>query len=181
MKHSRTKVLLWECLCNLIFRKKIEFSNLTINDICTEATVHRSTFYNHFADKYDLFSFGYHLSVEKKKKYSLEKQFRTPFKISEEIAPDLNSPLFFENLDDSLDEIIYDIQKQDTCDLFHTLANKGYFFELPDSFLIDFLLSTKKLILSHIMSGSISVDEADLILQKVIATPLFKTHENSPF
>lgn len=174
MKPSRTKILLWECLCNLIFSKKIEFSNLTINDICTEATVHRSTFYNHFTDKYDLFSFGYILCLERKKKYSLENQFKTPFKISEEISHEMNTPLFFSNHDESLDEIIQDIQKKETTDLFQTLSNKGYFFELPESFLIDFFLSTKNLILKHIISGNITVDEGDLILQKVIFTPLFK-------
>lgn len=181
MKPSRTKVLLWECLCNLIFRKKIEFSNLTINDICTEASVHRSTFYNHFTDKYDLFSFGYLLCLDQKKKYSLERQFKTPFKISEEISYEINSPLFFSSHDESLEELIQELQKKETTALFQTLSKKGYLFELPELFLIDFFLSSKNLILNHIISGNISIDEGDLILQKVIATPLFKIDKNKPF
>lgn len=86
----------------------------------------------------------------------------------------MNTPLFFSNHDESLEELIQDIQKKETTNLFQTLSNKGDFFELPDSFLIDFFLSTKNLILKHIISGNITVDEGDLILQKVIFTPLFK-------
>ncbi|MDN5809217.1 MAG: TetR/AcrR family transcriptional regulator, partial [Staphylococcus equorum] len=34
--------------------EKQPFSTITVNQICNEALVHRTTFYKHFYDKYDL-------------------------------------------------------------------------------------------------------------------------------
>ncbi|EUJ19891.1 transcriptional regulator [Listeria grandensis FSL F6-0971] len=40
--------------------EKEELSSITVNDICKEALVHRTTFYKHFYDKYDLLMYVLH-------------------------------------------------------------------------------------------------------------------------
>lgn len=41
----------------LALLEKQDFSNITVNDLCAEAMVSRSTFYAHFEDKYALLSY----------------------------------------------------------------------------------------------------------------------------
>ena len=48
----RTRVLLQDALFNLL--KSKPFENITVQDITTEATVSRATFYSHYVDKHDL-------------------------------------------------------------------------------------------------------------------------------
>ena len=57
MNHSdlrviKTKRALSQSLFTLLDKK--EFSGITVNQICEDALVHRTTFYKHFYDKYDL-------------------------------------------------------------------------------------------------------------------------------
>lgn len=51
----KTKRALSESLFNLLSEKL--FSAITVNMICDKALVHRTTFYKHFYDKYDLLSY----------------------------------------------------------------------------------------------------------------------------
>lgn len=48
----RTRVLLQDALFNLL--KSKPFESVTVQDITTEATVSRATFYSHYLDKHDL-------------------------------------------------------------------------------------------------------------------------------
>lgn len=48
----RTKKLLSEALISLM--KKKPFEKISITDICDAAMIHRTTFYTHYDDKYDL-------------------------------------------------------------------------------------------------------------------------------
>lgn len=52
LRVKRTRHLLSEALKTLM--KKMSFDKITITDICEKAMVHRTTFYAHFDDKYDL-------------------------------------------------------------------------------------------------------------------------------
>ncbi len=56
LRVRRTRKLLWEALMALIAER--DFDSLSVNDICDRAMVHRTTFYNHYADKYDLLNSG---------------------------------------------------------------------------------------------------------------------------
>lgn len=51
----KTKRALSESLFTLL--ESTMFSSITVNMICEEALVHRTTFYKHFYDKYDLLSY----------------------------------------------------------------------------------------------------------------------------
>ncbi len=52
LRVRRTRTLLTQALLSLM--KKKPFEKITITDICEKAMVHRTTFYAHFEDKYDL-------------------------------------------------------------------------------------------------------------------------------
>lgn len=56
LRIKRTRKLIWEALLKLMADKG--FTSITINEICKQAMVHRTTFYKHYEDKYDLFRQG---------------------------------------------------------------------------------------------------------------------------
>lgn len=56
MRVRRTRKLLSGALIELMKRKP--FSSISVTDICEEAMVHRTTFYSHFVDKYDLLRYA---------------------------------------------------------------------------------------------------------------------------
>lgn len=55
LRTKRTKKFLVKALLELLEKNSIE--EISITDICDRAMVHRTTFYTHFKDKYDLFSY----------------------------------------------------------------------------------------------------------------------------
>jgi AcrR family transcriptional regulator len=52
MRVRRTHKLLWEALMALLVEQ--DFEAISVKDICGRAMVHRTTFYKHYQDKYDL-------------------------------------------------------------------------------------------------------------------------------
>jgi AcrR family transcriptional regulator len=56
LRVRRTHKLLWEALLVLIKQKG--FETVTVQEICDQAMVHRTTFYKHYEDKYDLLRRG---------------------------------------------------------------------------------------------------------------------------
>lgn len=55
LRIRRTYRLLSDALMRLM--KKKPFEKISVKDICDEAMVHRTTFYTHFEDKYDLLKY----------------------------------------------------------------------------------------------------------------------------
>jgi AcrR family transcriptional regulator len=51
-----TRKLIWNALLDLMENR--QFESLTVKEICDQAMVHRTTFYKHFEDKYQLLSYG---------------------------------------------------------------------------------------------------------------------------
>jgi AcrR family transcriptional regulator len=56
LRVRRTQKLLWEALLALM--DEHDFETITVKDICDRAMVHRTTFYKHYQDKYDLLMRG---------------------------------------------------------------------------------------------------------------------------
>ncbi|HLW02577.1 MAG TPA: TetR/AcrR family transcriptional regulator [Ktedonobacterales bacterium] len=52
LRVRRTHKLLWEALLSLMAEQ--DFETISVKDICERAMVHRTTFYKHYQDKYDL-------------------------------------------------------------------------------------------------------------------------------
>lgn len=55
LRTKKTYTLLKNALYELL--SKNSFDNIKVNDICNTAMVHRTTFYSHFSDKYDLLNY----------------------------------------------------------------------------------------------------------------------------
>lgn len=87
MKHfkNRTKKLLWHHLYKIITKEKIAFDLITVNQICDDANLHRTTFYKHFKDKYALLEFGYDLLAFERQQFTASKRLLEPFSISEQL------------------------------------------------------------------------------------------------
>jgi AcrR family transcriptional regulator len=56
LRVRRTHKLLWEALVTLMAER--EFETISVKEICDRAMVHRTTFYKHYEDKYDLLARG---------------------------------------------------------------------------------------------------------------------------
>lgn len=93
---SRTKKILWSTLYTIITEQKISFDSITVNQICEEAEFHRTTFYKHFKDKYDLLKFGYSLLTAERKKFDVTKRLLEPFSLSEKLKQKQYYHLAFE-------------------------------------------------------------------------------------
>ena len=52
---NKSEILLSKSLLELLETK--EFDNIKVQEICDNALVHKTTFYNHFEDKYDLLNY----------------------------------------------------------------------------------------------------------------------------
>ncbi|KIL51399.1 hypothetical protein KP77_09110 [Jeotgalibacillus alimentarius] len=55
LRVRRTRKLLFDSLIRLLNKPGMTFEDVTVQQICEGAMVHRSTFYSHYTDKYDLF------------------------------------------------------------------------------------------------------------------------------
>ena len=56
MRVVRTRTLLKNALLELLAENSLE--KITVMDICEKSMIHRATFYKHFEDKYQLFSYA---------------------------------------------------------------------------------------------------------------------------
>ncbi len=56
LRVRRTHKLLWEALVTLMTEQ--EFETISVKEICDRAMIHRTTFYKHYTDKYDLLARG---------------------------------------------------------------------------------------------------------------------------
>lgn len=74
---QRTYTTLQNALLDLLSEKK--FEDITVGELCEKAMIRRATFYKHFGDKYELFSFSIReLQEEFKQKNSLEYDRKRP-------------------------------------------------------------------------------------------------------
>ncbi|HEU5382572.1 MAG TPA: TetR/AcrR family transcriptional regulator [Ktedonobacteraceae bacterium] len=65
---KRTQKCLWEALRTLLEERC--FEQISVTDICEEATINRTTFYKHFESKYELLAYGlkYDLATAQRKR-----------------------------------------------------------------------------------------------------------------
>lgn len=108
----RTKKLLSEALFNLL--EKYTLPSITIDMICNQALVHRTTFYNHFYDKYDLLNTLFK---------SLSKEY-----FNLDIKNRINSP--FESIANVFNPRIYNISKKQHADHYFKNILANFFVDL---------------------------------------------------
>ena len=75
----QTKHNIWESMYELMLGQRRLFSDVRVYDICQMSSIHRSTFYRHFEDKYAVLHYG--LNVLWQDYFLLDggKRWRTPF------------------------------------------------------------------------------------------------------
>lgn len=76
LQNERTRKFIFMGFKNLLLKEA--FSKITINEIAEEAMIHRSTFYTHFDDKYDLLR-QYLNSQRVESNFNSEDSFTHPF------------------------------------------------------------------------------------------------------
>lgn len=79
LRVRRTHKLLWEALMAELAERP--FEDITVNDICERAMVHRTTFYKHYEDKYALLEQGMRQMYD-----SLVTQWHSPDAIANALA-----------------------------------------------------------------------------------------------
>lgn len=79
LRTRRSMQLLWKALFDLMTEKKMLFSKITVDQICENAMIHRSTFYKHFDDKFRLLEYGLNQLMERYWDIPLEKRILQPF------------------------------------------------------------------------------------------------------
>lgn len=97
LRIRRTHKLIFDALTSLLTEKA--FEDIRISDICDRAMVHRTTFYKHFEDKYQLLDF------------SLEKTLAGFREKSMNSTSDINSREYYINLIRHLFEHMYENKK----------------------------------------------------------------------
>lgn len=70
LRIKKTHKLLMEALIKLLEEKPI--NEIKLNEICNLAMVHKTTFYNHFKDKYDLLKYTI-INIQKEMLYQMPK------------------------------------------------------------------------------------------------------------
>ncbi|MGY3745936.1 TetR/AcrR family transcriptional regulator [Vagococcus salmoninarum] len=76
---TRSQRNLWRGFFELMTDEKLPFSAITINQICEKALVHRSTFYQHFSDKYALLDYGLQILYTPYWELASEAKLQAPF------------------------------------------------------------------------------------------------------
>ncbi|MDR0269911.1 TetR/AcrR family transcriptional regulator [Paenibacillus sp.] len=82
LRVRRTHKLLRQALEELLSEPGQHFSSITVNQICEKAMVHRTTFYKHFEDKFDLLALLLSQDNNEYMNYSMEELLQTPFQIT---------------------------------------------------------------------------------------------------
>ena len=80
LRTARTYKLLKDSLLQLLSEKS--FDNIKVNDICDLAMVHRTTFYSHFSDKYELLDtvFKYNTKIKRRNSKLTNNKIRGRYK-----------------------------------------------------------------------------------------------------
>lgn len=168
-KNIRTKLQLWNALYDLVFIKKIEFNQITINTICSHAVVHRSTFYNHFTDKFALYKFGYEYLCQKKNIYSVYQRMFAPFRTASDANHSLHMKFFNTPLLSTIyADFIYELQTAELSAIIDEIKPLGYDLRISKNLLINLLLAMHTVLNTHIENGELAITEADSILEKQI-------------
>ena len=118
LRVQRTYLLLKNALLELLAKKS--FDEIKVNDICNLAMIHRTTFYSHFQDKYDLLEY----CVKNIEQELTEKINTTQYS---------NSKEFYTNLVMSLLEYISENKKTNLYNVDNTANENDFISEIEES------------------------------------------------
>ncbi|MBM7665385.1 AcrR family transcriptional regulator [Solibacillus kalamii] len=178
---NRTKHLLCSALMTLLNNQKRSFESITINEICEQAIIHRTTFYTHFSDKFALFQYLYRTLTKQRMNYSIVERIYEPFRISAElkqvhalhIATELSRKS--KTMKDFIEPLMYEAISLDLKSMQYTTN-----LNIPEQLLIEHLRATL-LTLDHYWiqeANHLQAMEIDHYYQQLIK-PIFKTTHHS--
>lgn len=140
LRVARTQKLLTLALNDLLCEHGKLFSNITINEICDKAMVHRTTFYKHFDDKFALLASTLtwvlqdylHMNVEDRLQQPL--QSLSKIMLENSLEPIVQNQKNDKGFIDFFKNYIGEISKRD----FLELERRGKQFSLPIELLAEY-------------------------------------------
>lgn len=75
---------IWNHFFDMMVNQKKNFGDIRVREICEDANIHRSTFYRHFEDKYQLLEFGLFILWNDFFELDEREKFYAPFKTADE-------------------------------------------------------------------------------------------------
>ncbi|OMF46514.1 MULTISPECIES: TetR/AcrR family transcriptional regulator [Paenibacillus] len=140
LRVARTHKLLITAFKDLLSEQGKLFSNITINEICDKAMVHRTTFYKHFEDKFALLSATLTWVLQDYLQMSIEDRLRQPlqslsrFMLENLLEPIVQNQKNDKGFTDFFKNYIGDISRRD----FLELKRRGKPFSPPIELLAEY-------------------------------------------
>ena len=177
IRKQRSMTFLWQAFFELMTAGET-FSHITINQICEKALVHRSTFYKHFEDKYDLLDFGlsdlfadYHALSESKK-------LNQPFTWASQFFNNSSAQVLLDS--QKKDEVFFDLLKNYSIAILKNDALEAFneieLIDLPLDLLAEFHVSSI-FTLSNWQaqqSPTVSVEQMDRYFEQLVLKQIKK-------
>lgn len=183
LRTTRTYKLLKNSLLELL--SKDSFDNIKVNDICNLAMVHRTTFYSHFADKYELLDYCIN-DIEKEllsdfsgKKFDTSKEFYTNLIMN--ILNYLGSnKLFFRNMINNnysagIITVLHNSAIVNITELLNKEAKAGIVFETPIKIMAEFYAGAVTSIIMWWLTSNSKISEEELC--DYIVNLIFEKHK----
>ncbi|MDT2834150.1 TetR/AcrR family transcriptional regulator [Vagococcus carniphilus] len=111
---------IWDHFFYMMVNQKRKFKDIRVREICEEANIHRSTFYRHFEDKYQLLEFGLFILWNDFFELDEREKFYAPFKTADD---------FYEK-----SEAEQLINKNQSDELFFETVNRFFLKQMTASF-----------------------------------------------
>jgi AcrR family transcriptional regulator len=166
LRVTRTQKLLTMALMTLLCEQGQLFSNITVNEICDKAMVHRTTFYKHFEDKFTLLSSTLTSLLNDYLQMDVEDRLRQPMQSIATILSGnvLETMVQNQKKDEGFSHFfrkyIEEIFKQD----FIELKNRGKQFSLPVELAVEFHSGVISLLVNwwiHHFEENITAEQMD--------------------
>ncbi|THF73052.1 TetR/AcrR family transcriptional regulator [Cohnella fermenti] len=178
LRVRRTHKLLWEALLKLL--ETYPYDSLTVQQICEEAMVHRTTFYNHFEDKDHLLKYGLRQIDDLFGKRSIRERLLHPVRTAEEIIEKNKlAPLMASPTDGTLSRILYKQGMEGLKKDLRELEESGVKFPLPLDVIASFYSGARLSLCAWWMENGRkeSADQMDEYLRQLINPKLFMEEE----
>ena len=144
------KQRIWKVFYNELTKTDLLFKDLRVNDICVLAGIHRSTFYRHFEDKYQLLEYGLSDLWQEYFLIGESQKIKEPFQISEAFYQEskgrelINHHILDEKFIDAVNQFFRQKMKSDISNELERQGSQVLPVSLVSEFLIGVILSVEK-------------------------------------
>lgn len=170
LRTTRTYLLLKNALLELL--SKQSFDTIKVNDICNLAMVHRTTFYSHFSDKYELLDYCVNdleselTKIFEPKNYSNTKEFYSDL-INHLIKYLGENKLFYRNMLNNnytagIIAVFHNSVIKYITDLLEKDSQAGKHFDVPPKIMAEFYSGAATAIIMWWLKTNSKISEEDL-------------------